>query len=527
MVKSFLSLVFLALFLVSCATGGRTERAEFRTFIERSDYQGALNYLETNEFYQEPKVLLLKLLEKGSVLFRNQKYAESILAFDAAKAMVKELYTTSLSKKAETILSNDNADIYYGEAYEHSLVYFYLSLNHVLVAQSFPEGSSEKVQSLSRARAELLAWDSMLKSIQSDRLGRSVFKNDLLAKVFGGMVHELIGTRDDKQVAINLYKNAKEVLLKNGNAYKTFNKKSSNFKKDFEKLPTLKKDDLEKNYIEQTAYQENLQKFLDEKIKSLEKIKKEDKGQLVILVQEGPIPLKVAEKQYYGLTSALQNPDSSDTSKAIAKVGHMALTMFALNKLNLLPPPSNWSPAGAYLGVNVASFAADSANISFELPVIKSSEVDSTLYLQLNEKEEFLLPLVSPLGDIAEEAVAENSAGRYIKIGARLASKHLVAILSAYGTYKLMAKDKGSDFLATNLAVLEYAALARGIAASEKADTRQWSTLPQNIFVYSLSLKDGEYHPHLKIKTKSGEQNLDLGKVIIDKKNTVILNFCH
>lgn len=526
MVKKFFSqplLVFLFL-LTSCASGGRSQRAEFRALVERSDYQGALNYLDTNEFFKEPKVILLKLLEKGSLLFQEKKYAESIQVFDQAKGIVRELYTVSLSKKAETILVNDNADIYYGEAYEHSLVYFYLSLNHVLLAQTFPEGSADKVQELSRARAELLAWDSMQKSLQADRNGKSVFKNDLLSRVFGAMIHELIGTRDDKQIAINLYKNAKEVLFKNSNAYKTFNKKSASFIKDFEKLPTFKKSDLEKNYIERTTDQENLQKFLDQKINSLEKSKNDGKGQLLVLFQEGLIPLKTPEMQYYGLTAALDNPNSSDTAKAVAKIGHTALILFALNKLNLLPPPSGWSPAGALIGVNVASFAADSANISFELPVIKNTETHSFVELEIKDGENFVVPLVAPLGDIAEEAVAENSASRYLKIGARLATKHLTAILSAYGTYKLLAKDSGSDFLATNVAVVQYAGLARSIAASEKADTRQWSTLPQNIFIYSIPLAPGEYHPHLKIKMKSGEEDVDLGLVSIHKKQTILLN---
>lgn len=527
MVKVFSHLPFFILIftLYSCATGGRGERAEFHSLIEKADYQEAFSYIEKTKFYQEPKNVLLKFLEQGLLLHRQHKYPESIQSLEKAKDIIRELYTVSISKKAETLLANDNADIFYGEAYEHALVYFYLSLNHILMAQNFSAGSSERVQALHRARAELLSWDSMLKTLQADRQGKSVYKNDLLAKIYGGLVHEMIGTREDKQIALVLFKNAKEVLLKNANAYKAFNKKSLNFKKDFEKLPSLKNEELQKNYIEATLEQENLIQFINLKIKQFEK--KEDLGQIIFVVEEGLIPLKNAETQYYGLTSALQNPNSSEGSKVLAQVGHTALTFFALNKLKLLPPPANWSPIGAYLGVSSASLAADSLNISFELPIIKNDSNGCELNLNLDHLDKnIVFPLISPLGDIAEEAVAENSSARYLKIGARLASKHIAAILSSYGTYTLLSKNNDSDFLATNMAIMQYAGLARAIAASEKADTRQWSSLPQNIFVYALPLKAGKHHPKIKIKKKSGsgEEIIDLGPLTLEKNNSVLVN---
>ena len=54
-------------------------------------------------------------------------------------------------------------------------------------------------------------------------------------------------------------------------------------------------------------------------------------------------------------------------------------------------------------------------------------------------------------------------------------------------------KKNNAEFLSKQIAVFQYMASAKLIAESEAADTRYWSTLPQNIRFTHVYLPPGEY----------------------------------
>ncbi|MBF0208560.1 MAG: hypothetical protein HQK53_16920, partial [Oligoflexia bacterium] len=116
------------------------------------------------------------------------------------------------------------------------------------------------------------------------------------------------------------------------------------------------------------------------------------------------------------------------------------------------------------------------------------------------------LALLQPLGDIAEEAVSEDAAARYLKTGVRVGLKHIGAILAAYATYKAIVNK--SDFFAKSAALLQYTGSTKLIALTEKADTRYWSTLPKDIRMGQTFIPSGEY----EIKAKFSEATGGAGK---------------
>ena len=111
--------------------------------------------------------------------------------------------------------------------YERSAMYFYLALNRAILSQSdesvFADAASESgftTRPLSRdeksgylyaARATVVAWDSFMENVRRDAR-EEVFQHDLLAKLGGGFIHEMINTRNDRQTAIYLYKQALKIL---------------------------------------------------------------------------------------------------------------------------------------------------------------------------------------------------------------------------------------------------------------------------------------------------------------------------
>ncbi|HAZ14331.1 MAG: hypothetical protein A2X86_19080 [Bdellovibrionales bacterium GWA2_49_15] len=575
---NFLLILIVALLVsAGCSTGGLKERAELRTLISTANWDGAIDYVAKSDFYKTENVALLQAMELGLLYNSKGAYYQSTKLLNKAKEIHQKLYTVSISSAAKGVLANENYDVYSGASYERSLIHFYLALNHYLL---FLKGEyegykltdkdgikdvppkklnpSERRLELQGARAELLDWDSYLKSIQGDRAGKSVFKNDLLAKVFGGMIHEAFERPEDDQIALQLYKDAKLVLFRNYNAYKTYNTIAPKFKSDFNKLAAMGEQEVISNYTKPTSFTQNLELFLDTKILQLTKsmrpgdlqtvakqihatdkaigeaAKLSHRANVGIVLQTGIIPKKVPEKHYYSLESALTPDNPTEGQKAVAKFGSQVIMLFAGAQLGLLPPPSTYSPAGTQLGVATAQVAANALAISFELPAMENQAIDDLTTLQIFNGtgkivQEMDVPLINPLLDVATEAIAEDSASRYTKLGVRLASKHLTAIAASYGTYTL-TKQKLGDFFAKQAAVLQYIGASKAIEASEKADTRYWSTLPADFRIRDFYLDKGSYTFKIVVKKLSTpdvpKKIIDLGAVnIADGKQKLLLNY--
>lgn len=531
---------FFLLFLsVSCSSGGRNDREELRRLIGQRDYQGAHQLLDDSKFYKDEKSSLLLHLEKGVIFHLEKNYSKSIKSFEQAKKISQDLYTKSLSSTAKTLIANDNYDLYYGAPYERSHIHFYQSLNYFFLYQNEPLDSQSRQTYLFQSRAEILAWDAVLNEYSQDGYLAGHFQNDLMAKLYGGLIHEAFELRDEQQIALQLYKDALDILLKQYNSYPSFNLRSKEFLKDFEKLSKFSVKDLNKNYIEKTQHQKQLEFYIKRKILELTLILfPQDKSQtikrysipkeviefvsdkrkssnVVVIIQEGLIPEKAASEQYIGFDYAQYE---SEGAKILAAVGAVALTVFATERLGLAPAPIYWTPTGAHLGLELSHALVKGFAISFELPVVRSPEINDTLVVEYNDQKQEMA-LVQPLGDIAEKAVALDSVSRYAKVGGRLLVKHLTAIAASFASYKAMRKDgdESRNSFALGLASLQYVAAAQAIKKSEQADTRYWSTLPQNFRLLDLQLPEGEHELFLNIigDNNAEDRRLSLGKVSI------------
>jgi len=564
--------ILLCLFLSSCATPViRQTTRTIRTQVKQGNYKQALKFVQTEKSYKEKKSRLLYHMEQGLIYHLMGHYQKSIDHLGKAKSIHQKLYTISLKKKLQTIITNETVDIYYGEVFERSLLHFYQALNHFSLYQRgsllLPKGKEMMIKKLSQqqkrthllsARAEVVSWDSFLDSQQESRRGKSIFKNDLLSKTFGAFIHEALNSPSENQIALQLYKDAKKILFRNYNSYKTYNLFSKKFKFDFKKLPRLGKKKVEKNYVNSTPFSEQLTKYLNFKILELTKkvrpldmknmirvhqISKEtvDKvastppSNVAFVIQRGIIPPKIAFKQHYSLERALTPDNPTLEQRKWAKVGSFIIMAYAANELGLFPPANRYDPLGAEIGVRLADYSTSGLAISFELPKIQNKKIGEEISLEIYDKNKVLaykgpLSIVAPLGDIAEEAVAEYSAALYPKLGARLAMKHMAAIFASYLTYQSLKESNNYNYFAKLAAVAQYMVVAKTIENSEKADTRYWSTLPSNIRIGNAYLKKGKYAAKIvftkKINGQVQKRISPLGLFTIDDdKKKKILNY--
>ena len=528
-------LIYLFLFILySCANSGLEDRAGLRELIRVGNYDGAISFIEKNNFFNDEQNAYLKNLELGMAYHLKGIPSMAIHYLNQAKEIDDRLFTISIGNQIKTAMTNDLSKNYQGDIYERSAMYFYLALNRAILSQSnesiFADSGSENgfsTRSLSRdekssylyaARATVVAWDGFMENVRRDA-NDEVFQHDLLAKLGGGFIHEMINTRTDRQTAIYLYEQALKILPTFYAPYESINSLSKEFKKAFF---GGKKDS---SFISLTDEAKSLRDFIEMKIRHLKQTK--NNHNLMLVWEEGLIGEKKPKREYYSLARALAGADATREQQRAAQMGASLITLFASSALGLLPPPNNYSPIGLEFGVRLGLAAANELAISFDVPKIEKRDplFPAEVSFHTEDGKEVLrtpLHIANPLNEVAEASTSFHSARRAMSLGVRLAWKHIVAITVAITTYKTMKKNN-ADFLAKQIAVFEYMLTAKAIAESEVADTRYWSTLPQNIRMSHVYLPPGKYmvkiHEHV---TMGGTSTF--GPLAIEKNHKNIFN---
>lgn len=519
---------------------------EYRNAYAAQDFEKAATLLEKSDLKKDQKSILLWHLEKGTLSLSQGKEDEAVANFQTALDLIEKLYTTKLSSKTSSFLINDASDEFYGASYERSYAHYYLAKS--LYSRYLKTGNKLDLQG---ARATILSWDTYFTDLQRSVSSKTLYSTDLMLKVFGGQIHEVSEIRNDKQISLQLYKDALGILNTQGGIFSIFNQKNTDYIKFFEKEGKAN----DKLYIG-TSARDDLKDFLHFKILSLtkeirsgdfekelkalnpnEKVKKKaakGTGNVVLVIEEGLIPQKVGKPFNFGIKGAMNSVDNPGAKTFIATVGTEFVTAFAMNKLGMIPERT--ANAGSFIFAHdVTRLAVQEAAVEFELPMIENVSLVQRLELfVLNDKGVVVkrspLPVVSENGDIARVVLEEDVVSRYVKTGTRVAVRHLLAIVAAMKVYQglMRGNQDGGDFLAKTAAMATYVGAAKGIAALEKADTRHWTTLPQALRMSELHLKPGNYK--VAIGTYTGDKAPDapakvLGDFVVKDSSKSIFTF--
>jgi hypothetical protein len=509
-------------------------------------------------------------LQKGKLLYAKKDYFEAAQIFQTAQDKMDKLYTKKIRELMLSGIVNDNSDSYRGQIYERSLLYYYQALTYLKIYQKgeyhriktrlnkdkkkekYREVQkltpSQKKQELFKARAAILAWTLFIK-IFSDLKTESLFKHDLFAKILAAEIHELIPKRSDGQIALQLYKDALKILEKIGPTLKVFNEFSEPFhRKLFEEEKRMKE------LIKKTKTYKLTKKFIYENILRLtkrfrsyeyNKLKKAYVKEypdldlavntnVKVLIEKKMIAELIAKDLSYNLRSAIDQVESPTAKAFIQGIGVPVLTYFAMGPLGL-GSVSRTGNTYVYMRHNVGEKIVEEAGVEFEMPIIKNDEeykaYELVVYKAENKKEIDLnklkplaiksFSLVGPISDMAAMINKETVSNNFTTRGARIAVKHVLAIIAAYKTYQTMQESSG-ELLAKPAAFAQYVASAKGIKESEKADTRQWSTLPHGVHLAKLNLAAGDYILGLK---ELGENKpiSKLGNIQVSDSNSMEL----
>ena len=515
--KHLLPLLLLCTLVFTGCAGNQKQILQYRELVSKKDYKAALEVLKSEQLYKEQESKLLKHLEMGTLHMYSGDYYQALQNLDQAKEISDKLFTVSISKKAAGILINSSSDNYSGEKYERSLIRYYLILAHynlyekglyeayqevqkddkgkVVSTKDMPEvklDDQKRRFHLTAAKAVLIEWNSILEDLKKTYAGEVTYKDDLLAKFVGAVLHEKADTSADRQIAINLYKESKNTVMRYYNSYQSFNNKFADFNKDYKKLPEMKPEALMSTYVASTPLAQYATSYSDEQVKNFAK---KDKDNVYLVWHEGLIANKEVKKYEFpvGLEKATITVGTAADFITFSK-NVLVIVDQVIPKIEFEMPTIPYRPN----------------NEDFKLIIKKAGSV-------VSEKPAVL---VDPLSEMAHYTIDSNATASLAAVGARVAAKHLTALGAAYLSYRQL-KDKIGEGMAMISATAAYNLASKGIAESEKADLRSWMTLPNQVRMNSFKLAPGDYEFYA-LNTTSKEEKL-VGKFNVKGDEKVAL----
>ncbi|GEM_PF-4351139 len=511
----------VALVSASCSKGGyRQNQAQLSAMYKQGQYSKAKELVVSDEFLPDKDEVLLKTLEEGMAYLSNGNACIATKIYDKASNIVKEHFTKSATKEVASGTGATDG-IYYGQTYEQSLLNFYQSLANYKVYNTgvcekfVPKKDKNQISTngtendnakqdisnsdlnkidlknmvienqtldnqakqvyLGASKASVMYWDSWMKGreIQSND---QLYMDDLLLKLWGAFIHEQVGTSSDLQIAKQLYKDALNVAKVRYAIYKTFNNKNKGF------IEHLKESQTRMQYLDdKNTYLKDVVDYVYRQLKRLESKKQTN---LAIVIQDGVVAEKIAQKEI--------NPVS---------IAALALT----NNVAVL--------AGSLL----------SKGYEFEKPFIQQYDNNYKYYYSLWQGNKKIVEkpviLAEPIADMAYENLQEKISGIVAKTLAKVNAQLVVGLLSAYSSY--IALSSVDETLALLSAAGVFAGYSTVIRNAGIVDTRQWVSLPANIFIATDNIKSGKYTLKIMKRKNALNDRVDKGIVVAKQEQLV------
>lgn len=420
----------LMLFLFSCATYNNRIGTFYAKMVE-GNYKQADAALESNKILHYRRNKLLYLLEKGKLTHLMKQYDSSNNYFNQADNIMEDARTSAADVALGTLL-NPMMQTYKGEDFEKFMVHYYKALNYLYLGQ--PNEAMVEAR-----RISLQSYAQQDKNKRENR-----YSDDAFSLMMQGVIYE--GSNDINNAFIS-YRNAVDIFLKNNNQYYGVS------------MPRQLADDLLRTAAlngfgdEQQRYEKLLNMTYKAPPKS-------DGGELVLFWENGLAPVKEQQDFFFALTKdGFGNFAFVDPSGAFNIPFDFASTNYRqedlkldnLRSLHVAFPKYREQP----IFYSNASVSLNNHQYSFE----PAQNINALAFATL--KERFLKEMSLALSRLAIKKLAEAAA-------------------------RPKSDDKNKD-------TKEAIALAIQVFnfASEKADTRNWQSLPHTISYMRIPLQQG------------------------------------
>ena len=421
--------IIALLFLTSCATYN-AQVSDYYVHVSNNDYRKANELIDQNKLLKAKRNRLLFLLEKGKMAHMMKQYDESNRFFNEADLFMEDS-RASVKDMALGTLLNPMMQTYRGEDFEKFMVHYYKALNYLYL------GNTQDALVEAR-RISLRSYSQQDKMNESNRK----FSDDAFSHMLQGIIYE---RANDFNNAFIAYRNAVNIYLeRDGSYYGT--SIPLQLKKDLIRSAKLAGFNEEKDYYEL--------KF------GLTLMPEEtNSGGLVVFWENGLAPVK--KEQSFVFTMIKDG------------VGNFAF----VDESGSFNIPFKLDDAHKDKSLKLEDFR--SLRVSFP-----RYEEQPLLYrngrIELNDKSYGFEPAEN-INAIAFATLKE----RFLKEVALALSRLVVKKLAEHAA-RPKKDDKNKDEKESLAFAIQMFSLA-----SEKADTRNWQSLPHSINYVRLPLKDG------------------------------------
>ncbi|MCL4641338.1 MULTISPECIES: COG3014 family protein [Olivibacter] len=445
--------LFLMVFVYGCASYNERVASYYKKIAE-GDYLAAEKDLERNSLLKKPRNKLLYLMELGRVSQLNGNYEASNRYFNEADRLL-EIGLGNTRDAIVGTLVNPMTQNYKGEDFEKFMIHYYKALNYIYL-----NNTEEAIVEARRISLQTQAQADKY----NDKANR--YSQDAFSLMLQGLIYE----RDrDVNNAFIAYRNAVEVYLKQKDTiyYDT-------------PIPTgLKYDVMRMAYL--NGFESELQRF--EKIFNMpyKHYQAGAGGELVLFWENGLAPIKQQEDLVFSLVKG-SNGDFVFTNAAGTILIPIDHDVYRNNSTSLND--------------------VHSVRVAFPKYVSKPAYfTDASINVDSNH---FYFEKAEDINALAVETLKQRFGKEMGKTLTRLAIKK-------GAEYALKESAKGSGKNGKDNALLE--GLGFGVQLysllSEKADTRNWQSLPNQILYTRVPLKLGENKIALQLKSKDGNSHTD------------------
>ena len=420
----------------------------YYTSIAQSDYKLANEQLSQNAFLQQKRNELLFFMEKGKTYHLLGSYDSSNLYFNLADNFIENKRKTAGDIVKGNLLS-PMAETYLGEDYEKFLIHYYKSLNY------FYKGNTD--EAVVEARRITLSTQTQLEKFKpnADR-----YTEDAFALIVQGLIYEAAGQTNNAFIS---YRNATDLFLsKPGNVYYGV------------ALPEQLKRDLLRT-AKEMGFSDQVDVYQQKMNTTVNAANRSDGGELIVFFERGMAPVKT--EQNFILT---QDGNGNGTFLFTSQYGTFNVP-FDFGAANL-SRSNNSINKFRTVRVAVPSFVPQPYNPAAGIAGTNNQQYKASLVEDINTlapailKERFLKEVSS--------ALVRQVVKKLTEAGASAAAKE---------ASKGSSKDEKKKEENAEIAALTAGLLVNIInTVTEKADTRNWQSLPAFIQYVRLPLQKGE-----------------------------------
>jgi hypothetical protein len=460
------------LLLSSCGTY-QMKTAAVEDNLFDGNFKVAVANIDQNKFLLRDRNRLLYLMEKGKIEYLAGNFAKSNALLEQADMMIDAKIKTSVGQGIASKLTNAQAEPYKGEDFEKVAIHYYKALNYFALGQP-----DEALVEAKRINIKLTEMNDKYTN------NKNKYAADAFSQIVQGILYEAVGDVNNAFIA---YRNAEELYAANNNQYYGV------------PMPTQLKIDLIRT-AKQLNFTQEVQDY--QKKFGMEpppEVRRQPLSRVAASRTGRPVR-KMPARRVAKKPAANVATETTDTEPVLAatpaepkQLGEVVL--FWENGLGPVKGQSKITVGGGG-GTTAGAFSDETGDLVIAIPAgvnigltaiaIPKYLARESYYQQASitvDGKDRYFELSEDYFSIAKQCLKDRMMREAIDIALRLAAKKTAGKgLSMLADHFLGSTASQVTSLATDVTNV----------ATEKADTRNWQTLPATISYVRIPVKEGD-----------------------------------